>query len=314
MSMKCLCADDFASTFDMDVRSLPQPCLKTMAAADFRYQEVVGSERDACILEALKKLDHADLSVSGPERLPQWEDGWQENLDEFVESHYDFNRLKPKYYRYRYLRYKGNYIKPASVEFENSYYTVVRQLLFSRYLSEAPCVIDYGCGTGTSLMILSDLFPEKELIGCDWARSSQKIVATIARETGRKMRGVNFDMFSAQNGFPFPPGAAAITMAAMEQLNTQYENFLDYLIARKPSLCVHLEPLVELYDKENLFDHLALQYHQKRGYLNGFLTSLRNLETEKKISILDVRRLFFGSMFHEGYSIVIWRPTGAEKK
>jgi hypothetical protein len=139
-------------------------------------------------------------------------------------------------------------------------------------------------------------------------------VAMIAQKTGRKMTAANFDMFSPRRDVLFPPGSAAITMASMEQLNTKYENFLNYLMAHKPSICLHLEPLIELYDKDDLFDHLAFQYHRKRGYLNGFLTSLRNLEAEGKLSILDVRRLFFGSMFHEGYSIVIWRPTGAGKK
>jgi SAM-dependent methyltransferase len=314
MSTKCLGADDFASTFDMEARFLPKPCLQTIAESDFRYEETAGAERDRCLLEALKILENGGLSVSGPERLPQWEEGWKENLEEFSKSNFDFNRLKPKYYRHRYLRYRRNYIKPASIEFENSYYTVVRQMLFSKYLSEAPCIIDFGCGTGTSLLILSDLFPEKELIGCDWASSSQSIVAMIAQKTGRKMTAANFDMFSPRRDVLFPPGSAAITMASMEQLNTKYENFLNYLMAHKPSICLHLEPLIELYDKDDLFDHLAFQYHRKRGYLNGFLTSLRNLETEGKISILDVRRLFFGSMFHEGYSIVIWRPTGAGKK
>jgi len=31
------------------------------------------------------------------------------------------------------------------------------------------------------------------------------------------------------------------------------------------------------------------------------------LEGEGKIEILEIRRLFFGSLFHEGYSLIVWK-------
>ena len=75
-------------------------------------------------------------------------------------------------------------------------------------------------------------------------------------------------------------------------------------------MCVHLEPLVELYDEDSLFDYPAIRYHRKRGYLDGYLTALRKLEREGRAEILDTRRLQFGSFFQEGYSLVMWKPLG----
>ena len=70
-----------------------------------------------------------------------------------------------------------------------------------------------------------------------------------------------------------------------------------------------MEPIEDLYDEDNLADYLALRYHRKRGYLSGFLPRLRTLETEGKIRILEIRRMFFGSLYHEGYSFVVWKPA-----
>ena len=43
-------------------------------------------------------------------------------------------------------------------------------------------------------------------------------------------------------------------------------------------------------------------------YLFGFLPRLKNLAALRKIEIMEIRRLYFGSLYHEGYSYVAWRP------
>jgi hypothetical protein len=99
-----------------------------------------------------------------------------------------------------------------------------------------------------------------------------------------------------------------ITLHAMEQLGGGFAPMLDYLLSVRPGICLHLEPIAELYDPALLFDWLALRYHEKRNYLSGFLTALRAREAEGALTIHEVRRLRFGSVFHEGYSLVVWTP------
>ena len=70
-----------------------------------------------------------------------------------------------------------------------------------------------------------------------------------------------------------------------------------------------MEPTVELYDETNLVDHLAAKFHKKRGYTQGYLPRLKALEAEKKVEILKVKRTYFGSLFMEGFSFIIWRPV-----
>jgi len=47
-----------------------------------------------------------------------------------------------------------------------------------------------------------------------------------------------------------------------------------------------MEPLVELYNHDILFDYLGMKFHKKRGYLGNFLTSLKKMESENKIKII----------------------------
>ena len=300
-------AADFAAVLGVEGSGLPTSALSCLTAADFGYTPLLGAEREACILTVLEALETEGLPVSGPGSVARWERGWRENLERYLQGGHSVEALVPKYFKHMALRYRGVYIRPNSVRFEQDFYTVARHVLFQRYLTDAPAVVEFGCGTGTSLLILSELFPGRPLIGCDWARSSQELLAAIAGRTGKDIRGAHCDMFEPPAGLPFPERAAVITMAAMEQLGTRFGAFLGYLLAKRPSVCLHLEPIVELYDPRSLFDHLAIRYHQKRGYLTGFLTALRELEAAGRVRILEVRRLGFGSFYHEGYSVVAWR-------
>ena len=83
----------------------------------------------------------------------------------------------------------------------------------------------------------------------------------------------------------------------------------DFLLEKKPSLVVHIEPIYEVYDQDILFDYLAAKFHSKRGYTAGYLPRLKELEAKGKIEILNVQRLNFGSLLFEGFTNIIWRPV-----
>ena len=86
-------------------------------------------------------------------------------------------------------------------------------------------------------------------------------------------------------------------------------NFLEFLLKKSPELCVNVEGLSELYEQNYLLDYLALKYHKRRNYLDGFLTRLRELEEEEKIDIIKVHHQQFGNLFDDPHSYVIWKPN-----
>jgi hypothetical protein len=96
-------------------------------------------------------------------------------------------------------------------------------------------------------------------------------------------------------------------MGAMEQLGEGYQPFLSYLLEQNPKRCIHIEPIYELYHESTLMDFLAMQYSRQRGYLHGFLSELRDLETSSVVAISDIQRII-GSKYHDGWSLVVWSP------
>jgi len=147
-------------------------------------------------------------------------------------------------------------------------------------------VSEFGCGSGQNLKGLKG-----KLHGYDWAESAVKRVRAMGIHAER------FDMF---NPSPIDLKGGVLTVHALEQLGDKFGPFLQFLMDKKPEICVHIEPIEELYE-DNLLDNLALSYHKKRGYLSGFLKALKG-------KTIEVERTYVGSLFHEAYSVVVWRP------
>ena len=99
-----------------------------------------------------------------------------------------------------------------------------------------------------------------------------------------------------------------MTIAALEQTGQNYKKFINYILKQKPKICIHIEPINELMDKNNMLDLLSVLYSRKRNYLDNFLTYLKLIQKNNQIKIIKNERTYLGSLFIEGYSVVIWKP------
>ncbi len=300
---------EFARLLGIAPQRLPEGCRKLVADLDFRYRIIDTSEHIQTLHEVAGRISAEDFPVSGAKRKQDWEKGWSENLESFIAGGYDPANLVPKYVRPGAIkRLNGRYIRPLDPCFELNFYTVYRHYLFSAYFADCPAIYEFGCGTGYNLVILNQLFPEKELHGLDWSAASRTLVDKIGESRGACIRGHLFDMFAPDTSLEVPPGSAFITLNSMEQLGIRHEAFLQFILEKRPGICINAEPFVEFYDPADPLDALAINYHRKRGYLEGYYPRLRFLENEGRVEILTAHRIPFGSLFHEGYSPVIWRP------
>jgi hypothetical protein len=102
--------------------------------------------------------------------------------------------------------------------------------------------------------------------------------------------------------------SVAMTIASLEQTGQNFRPFIQYLLDKKPSLVIHIEPIAELLDAGHPLDKLSIEYFRKRNYLDGLLSFLEKLESDSKIQILKKSRSWIGSFFIEGYSVVVWKP------
>ena len=210
------------------------------------------------------------------DRRAMWDRCWKEHV-----------HLKPPYYNSDVIREYGLY-RYVDSDYEYRCFTVLRDNLLARYCQNMT-VWEFGCGNGHNILNL----PQAK--GFDWSESAVSRLRLHGMDVGR------FDMF---NPWPMQIPGAALTVHSMEQLGKNFRPMLDFLIAAKPKVVIHIEPILELYDPDNLFDYLAIQYHRKRGYLEGYLTAL----TDAKVELLEVKRSEFGSIMHEAYSVIVWKP------
>lgn len=298
----------FASMIGVAEDALTPGCRSALDASALQVDVLRGPDRERELLRALRAADDPSLPRSGPHRAADWERGWRENLDAFEAAAGAVATLRPKYNRHHVLRLQGDYVRTADPGAEYAVYTALRHHVFTRWFRGLDGVAEFGCGTGTSLLLLAELFPQLTLWGLDWATSSQGILARLAERTGRPLHARRFDFFAPDASFFLPPGTGVLTSAALEQVGPRHEAFVDWLLSRRPAICVHIEPIVELYGDDTLFDEVARRYHRRRGYLEGFLPRLQQLAAERRIELLEVRRTGFGSFHHEGYSLVVWRP------
>lgn len=300
--------DDFAKLFKTQKEDFPIQCRDIIKKKDFRYRKANLAERDKIITSILKKIDSNTLSVAGNARQHQWESGWTENLKEYVRTHDNYS-LTPKFIRPgQALRLNRDFIIPISDRFEFDFIDVLRRWLFLKYFRNKDLIYEFGCGSCQHPVVLSELFPKKQIIGLDWTSASIKIIKKLRQLNKINLMGKHFNLFKPDFNYKLSSNCAVFTVGTLEQLGRNFDPFLKYLIFNKASLCLHLETIRELYEGENLLDYLALKFDKKRGYLDGFLERLNELEENNKIQILKVQRIYFGSLYHDGYSLLLWRP------
>ncbi len=298
--------ENFAELFGTTEDDFDEQTKEFINKSDFRYRILSKEERDLTILKVLKYIESDKKKVGNKNR---WENGWSENLNSFIKSRYDLSELIPKYVKpNQILRLYKDYVMPYDANAEINFFTVMRYWLFKKYFKDLDVVYEFGCGPGYNLTLIHDLFPSKKIYGLDWTTSSIEILSILKHKIGINIDGILFDIFNPNYNIKFEQNSLVITIGSLEQINDKHQKFMDFLLSKKPNLCIHIEPIYELYDENNLIDSLAMKFHKNRNYLSNFLPTMLKLEKENKINIIKINRMKFGSIFHDGWSMIVWNP------
>lgn len=279
---------------------------------DLCYRVVEGSDRDKIVQDISKRIDARDFRIVGDNDNDVWIRGWGEILEQVETQGFRPDILRPQYFsHHRIMRFDGKYIEGDSNTFVYEYDQLLRRIVLAKYLRGQTRVVELGCGTGTSQLMLAELLPAADLVASDWSPPAQDIIRAMSAYLKRDIRPVCFNMLTLEGWeeLGIDRDTAVVTVHALEQLGGNYKPLLERLVAAKPRLCVHLEPVIELYDSTCDFDLLAMRYHAARNYLHTWLTDIRQLVKDGKAELLDQRRLHFGDRYHEAYSVIAWRPV-----
>ncbi len=247
--------DNFARLFGITETQLPEICRRFATTFDYEYNVPPKAVRDDVVLGVIKHIDSDKPTKVGAQRAGIWESCWSENLRSFVSGGHDLERLVPKFIKPgQPVRLNQDYVFPRNPSFELDFYQVCRAFLFDRFFARLKSAYEFGCGSGFNLVALSKQFPHINLYGLDWSKSSYEMVDMLATTHNMKIKGLPFDFFQPDRGLDLDPDSGVLTMCALEQVGPPHEPFVDYVLAKKPTICVKMEPIVDLYDETNLAD------------------------------------------------------------
>ena len=286
MNYKTITPKVLANSFGTTEADLTNKTLELLNEMNTKYTIISGEERERLVVKILNKIETDTQVIGAPDRTNRWFEGWKENLDDFQNSEYNLEEE----------------------HFEHAYFNVFRSWLFEKYFEPYNSIYDIGCGCSYNLIKLCEMFPEKKVYGFDFVQSSVDIVNELAKNHDLNTEGALFNIVDPDFDINLDENSLVFTSGVIEQIASKFDNFIDFLLQKKPKLVVHVEPTYEVYDQEILFDHLAAKFHKKRGYTIGYLPRLKELEKEGKVEILKIKRLNFGSLFMEGFTNIIWRP------
>lgn len=281
---------------------------KVINEFDLSYEDITQQQKEDYILNVIKVL-LSDIVQSGKHRINEWENGWSENLLEFKNSK-NINSLIPKYHgKKRYAHWKQNIINPLTENFDYKIHLCFVDAILEKYLSQNNIenLYEFGCGPAYHLVRINQNHPNINLFGFDWTKASQQIIKQINEILNININCQNFDFFNPNYSIDIKQNSAFLSVAALEQTGENYNKFIDFIIEKKPSMCINIEPISEVLDGNNLIDFLSIKYFEKRNYLNSYLSYLQKLQDDKKIEILDVRRTYAGSYFIEGHTLIVWK-------
>ena len=301
-----LTPQDFESVFG---EPLGEAARKRIEEYGFEYATLETEDSDACFRRIEKAINNPNVVASGEKRLEEWENGWGQNLSE-LKVNRDIESLIPYYYwKEAVVRWRGDFIIEHEDLFEYHALIEIEDWIFRKYLSEVSSIYEFGCGTGHNLLRARHANSNANLWGLDWTETSWEIIREMVKSgILHAARGARFDFFNPDAERTLDKNSGVYTVAALEQVGTRFVPFVEYLIAQRPAVCVHIEPIAELLDESNLLDRLTLAYMKKRNYLSGFLTYLREQEKKGRVVIHWAQRTHIGGLFTESNSVVVWSP------
>lgn len=281
-----------------------------VSGAHLTYRMLATDERKNLAQDIEDRITRQEFTVAGAAGKTRWVAGWSENLRQFAAEGYDPSALRPRYIRAgQPIRIHQDYAMPEHPDFEWQFGNIYRTWLFETYFKNTPTLYEFGSGSGINLAVAAELFPEKRFFGLDWVEPAVDIVNMLGKKLGVPMHGVLFDMFRPNDAIRIEEGSGILLFSALEQLGLDFAPFIEYLIRQKPSIVVCVDTYYEMYDPANEADALARTFMEQRNYLRECIPYLKQQQERGNITITELRRIPFGSLYVEGYSLAVWRPT-----
>ncbi len=185
------------------------------------------------------------------------------------------------------------------------------QDVLSIYLEEDDQLVELGCGCGTNIFSLTLAKRWQSLSGFDI--SPKGVQAAREAASHFQLGNVHFDLLdltdSGAEQFAALEGSGVFTYYCFEQLKYVTRTVLENIVRARPRRVVHIEPTFELLKWTSLADWATRLYVMRMDYQNNLYRTLRELEKEGRVRILDVKRLYYGPTHRNDPTLICWEPA-----
>ncbi len=299
---------DILSRFDIDC-NIPNYFYEYYSKIDTSWRYPTEKEKEAYIHLILQRMLYSRKSLDRQVNYEAFNNGWLENLNKVSKNGITLENIKPGYYRgVSYLLYDNNLIIPKNPQLNYDLAILSAIAIFSKYLSQASNIYEFGCGSGLNVFILHKLFPDKQIIGLDWCENAVEIINRMNAHLSNKIRGERFDMLAPDESLPVESESMFLTYTSMEQIGVNFKAFFDFMQQKSPQRIIHWEPFVEAYDDDNFWQLLSHNYCQARGYLNGLYSYISDICLTGKIKILNDSCPGFGGEYYL-HNLLVWEKV-----
>jgi hypothetical protein len=276
---------------------------------DLEYENLSKQEEKKLILKIIKTIYEKRIIKSGKDYKKYWEKGWNENYKNYKKSKKNYELIPKYFFKSNIARIGNRLISTKTKLFDFKILRIITNYVYEKYLINEINIVEFGCGTGHNLIALSKINKKANILGLDWSKSSQKILKLLNKKY-KRFSGYTFDYFNPKFSKKIKLNEeewSCFTVASLEQVGHNYKKFINFLKLKKPKIIVNIEPINELMSQDKILDYLSVKYSLNRNYLNNYYYYLKKLEEKKIIKILEVKKSHFGSLYINGYSIIVWK-------
>ena len=178
--------------------------------------------------------------------------------------------------------YKGEFYKIFKKEIDELHIKLYTDTIL-KYLDKVEYIVELGAGFGSKILrIASDKrFKNKKIIAGELTGQGQKAIKKIASNMGIEIKVGFCDIGKGDfKDLHIPYNSLIFTSYSAHYTSKIKKRVYKKLMALKPNVIIHFEPIYEVFSKNNIYDLMCKKYIEINDYNTNLLTVIQNLNKE----------------------------------
>lgn len=171
-------------------------------------------------------------------------------------------------------------------------------------------LVELGCGYGAVILEMAKRFRSRieYFQALELAQNGQHACSSLAKRLGVNVHVGPCDLTASPIAVDVARDALLFTSFSTHYINHFSQSIISQLIALKPKVVVHFEPVYEHYSDDSMLGLLQRSYIRFNDYNRNMLPVLQKAQQDGLIDILKESKQVFGVNPLLPCSIIVWQP------